>query len=186
MKKCWWFRVYRRLYYPVIWGLYLGSFSWLNCLSRVTQDFSSFLWCCPRDRTLLYIALERSVGVIDEKFGIPKDPKKKHGSDEHFPFESCRILVRFVNKFSLNRERETQFGKEVLKDFQSLQSLPFSLKSRPEDPPSSGVRHSNVQNRGSEELFSKPEPRITVWRWPKFHEKSAWILMIQKTVPPCE
>ena len=65
-------------------------------------------------------------------------------------------LVRFVNKFSLNRERETQFGKEVLKDFQSLSHFNF-FKSRPEDPPSSGVRHSNVQNRGSEKFFF---PRI--------------------------
>ena len=191
MKKCWWFRVYRRLYYPVIWGLYLGSFSWLNCLSRVPQDFSSFLRCFSRDRTLLYIAL--SVGWSHRwKVWNPQ------GSEDCTVQMSIFLLkvvglVRFVNKLSLDRERETQFGKEVLKDFQSLSHFNF-FKSRLEDPPSSGVRHSNVQNRGSEELFfpqtrevfrkSKPESRITVWRWPKFHEKSAWILMIQKTVPP--
>lgn len=78
--------------------------------------------------------------------------RRLHGSDEHFPFESCRIDKICEQVLPKNRERETQFGKEVLKDFKSLSHFNF-FKSRLEDPPSSGVRHSNVQNRGSEEFF---------------------------------
>ena len=52
------------------------------------------------------------------------------------------------------------------------------FKSSHKDHPSSGVRHSNVQNHAErrqwgvsssdQEVFrkSKPEPRIAVWRWP--------------------
>ena len=120
-----WFRVYRRLHYPVIWGLYLGSFSWLNCLSRVNSRLLIFSSMLNRvtghfSTLLLNGRLESSMKSLESR-----RIRRKNTVQMSIFLLKVVGLVRFVNKFSLNRERETQFGKEVLKDFQSLQSLQF-------------------------------------------------------------
>ena len=70
----------------IIFRVFFMAQLFISCNSRFLI-FPSMLSVTGPFSTLLF----RSAGVIDEKFGIPKDPKKKHGSDEHFPFESCRI-----------------------------------------------------------------------------------------------